>query len=437
LASTTFYAIIATCCLPGLLFQVPCEVVARGTSILSLAISLTKRLQALQVRFGGTLDRFFHLDESVFPLLCPSRLPFIPGFMRLKMKVRFFPLMAFAILTSALLAHAQEQGQTQGVGGMQSPAVTSQPSSVDNSGIRNYLLGPGDVLDVRVFGQPDLNAIAEVDSDGNISSLPFLETPIPAKCRTERQVQKDIAASYGKYLKDPQVSVRITERKSRQPATVFGAVRQPTRVQMQRKVRLNELMAASGGFTERAAGTIQVLHTEPIMCPEPGDEAAATPIDGTKIPLEVVKISDLRAGKAEANPIVRPGDYILVTEAEPVYVTGSVYSPQGVFMREQLTLSRALAMVGGVKREARTSDVRIYRQKPGTPDQETIHVDLSAIKKNQKPDLLLQPYDVIEVPEAGMFSASRLGPTLIGAVSGGIANMFNAVGAALPMRVIY
>src|SRR5688500_11902428 len=244
---------------------------------------------------------------------------------------------------------------------------TQSSSSVDTQGIKNYLLGPGDILDVRIFGQPDLNSTAEIDSDGNISSLPFLEKPIPAKCRTEKEVQKDIAEAYGKYLKKPQISVRITQRNSRPPATVFGAVRQATRIQMQRKVRLNELMAASGGFTERASGTIQILHTEPVMCPAPGEEADAAPIDGTKIPLTLVRISDLRAGKLEANPVIRPCDYILDTEADPVYITGSVVAPQGVFIRDQLTLGRALAMVGGAKKEAKMTDIRIYRQKPGSP----------------------------------------------------------------------
>ncbi|HLE62381.1 MAG TPA: polysaccharide biosynthesis/export family protein, partial [Pyrinomonadaceae bacterium] len=307
--------------------------------------------------------------------------------------------------------------------------VQEQGSSVDTQGMRNYLLGPGDVVDVRVFGQPDLNATAEVDSDGNISSLPFLETPIAAKCRTEKQVQKDIATAYGKYIKSPQVSVRITERKSRQPATIFGAVRQPTRVQMQRKVRLNELMAASGGFTERLAGTIQILHTEPIMCPEPGEEAQAKPIDGASVPLQVINVADLKAGKIEANPYIRPGDYVVVTEAEPVYVTGSVTSPQGVFMRDKLTLTLAIAMVGGVKREAKSSDVRIIRQKPGSTQQETIRVDLAAIKKNLKPDVLLQPYDVIEVGETSAFSPNRLIPTLFGGMQSIISNA--------PLRVLY
>jgi polysaccharide export outer membrane protein len=267
--------------------------------------------------------------------------------------------------------------------------------------------------------------------------LPFLETPIRAQCRTDKDVQKDIALAYAKFINNPQVSVRIAERNSRQPATVFGAVRQPTRVEMKRRVRLNELMAVSGGFTERAAGTIQILHTEPLMCPEPGEEAAASPIDGTRIPLDVVRIADLRAGKREANPVIRPGDYVLVTEAEPVYITGAVLSPGGLYLRDQLTLSRALAMVGGVRKEAKLTDVVIYRQVPGSTKQDTIHVDVAAIKKNQKPDFVLQPYDTIEVPEAGMFSSSRISQTLVGALTGSITGAITSTGMYLPNRVIY
>jgi polysaccharide export outer membrane protein len=315
--------------------------------------------------------------------------------------------------------------------------VAPQSPALDNQGIKNYLLGPGDVLDVRVFGQPELNSTVQVDSDGNLSALPFLETPIRAKCRTDKEVQKDLAVAYAKFINNPQVSVRITERLSRQPATIFGAVRQASRLEMKRKVRLNEAMAVAGGFTERAAGTIQILHTEPLMCPEPGEEAEAAPIDGTRIPLMVVKISDLRSGKPDANPVIRPGDYVLVTEAEPVYITGSVLSPGGIYLRDQLMLSRALAMVGGARKEAKLTDVKIYRQVPGSANQEVIHVDVAAIKKNQKPDFLLQPYDVIEVGEAGMFSSARIGQTLLGAVSGGLTGAISSTGTYLPTRIIY
>jgi polysaccharide biosynthesis/export protein len=264
---------------------------------------------------------------------------------------------------------------------------------------QTYVLGPGDVLEVKVFGQHDLNSTVQVDGDGNLSSLPFLDS-IPAKCRTEKQVQKDIALAYSRLIKDPQVSVRVIERKSRQPASVSGAVRTAGKVPTERKIRLNELIAASGGITEKAAGTIQILHTEPLLCPGPGEEAERLPVDGTGIPLQVVKISDLKAGAA--NPIIRSGDLVLVTEAEPVYITGSVVSPGSVMLRDQLTLSKALGMVGGTRKEAKLSDIRIYRQK-GNKEQDILKVDFEAVKKNQQPDIFLQPYDVIEVSDNGFF----------------------------------
>src|SRR5215217_5158949 len=340
--------------------------------------------------------------------------------------------LVLAIVFACLLAgraYAQQEPPAE----QTSPPSSADQSALDIQGSRNYLLGPGDVLDIRVFGQPELSSRVQVDSDGNLSSLPFLDKPIIAKCRIDKDIQKDIATHYAKFVKNPQVSVTIAERNSRQPATVFGAVRQPTRVEMKRKVRLNELMAVSGGFTERAAGTIQILHTEPLMCPEVGEESEAAAIDGTKIPLQIVKISELRSGKAEANPVIRPGDYVLVTEAEPVYVTGAVLAPGGVYLRDQLMLSRALAMVGGVRKEAKVNDVRIYRQTPGSANQELIHVDLAAIKKNLKPDFVLQPYDVIEVSESGIFSANRIGATVMSALTGAI----SSTGTALPTRIIY
>ena len=321
----------------------------------------------------------------------------------------------------------------------QSQQTSAPPPSpnLDVQGLKTYLLGPGDVVDVRVFGQPELSTTAPVDGDGNLSGLPFLETPIRAKCRTDKDVQKDISVAYAKFINNPQVSVRIAERNSRQPATVFGAVRQASRVEMKRKVRLNELMAVSGGFTERAAGTIQILHTEPLMCPEAGEEAEAAPIDGTRIPLQIVTIADLRAGKPEANPVIRPGDYVLVTEAEPVYITGSVLSPGGIYLRDGLTLSRALAMVGGARKEAKLNDVKVYRQIPGSTKQDVLHVDVAAIKKNAQPDFILQPYDTIEVGESSVFSSQRIGQTLVGALTGSITGAISSTGTYLPMRVIY
>jgi len=282
-----------------------------------------------------------------------------------------------------------------------------------------YLVGPGDIVEVKVFGQPDLNVNAQVDGDGNLSSLPYID-PIPATCRSEKQLQKDITVAYGRLIKDPQISVRVVERNSRPPASVSGAVRKEGTVPMQKKQRLNEVIAAVGGFTEKAAGTIQILHTEPVLCPAPGEEADARPIEGTEIPFQVVNISDLKKGSV--NPTIRPGDLILVTEAEPVYITGSVIAPGGILLRDQLTLSRALAMVGGPRPDAKLSEIRIYRQKAGSTGQDVLKVNFAAIKKNEQPDVFLKPYDVIDVSENGIFSGEGWLKLLVGSLTGGLRN---------------
>jgi protein involved in polysaccharide export with SLBB domain len=125
---------------------------------------------------------------------------------------------------------------------------------------------------------------------------------------------------------------------------------------------------------------------------------------------------------------------VLVTEAEPVYITGAVGSAGGVYLKEKLTLGLALAMVGGARKEAKLSDIRIYRVKPDSTERETIRVDYAAIKKNQQPDVVLQPYDVIEVPEANPFGPSRIIGTLTNALTGGLTSTMTT---GLPMRVIY
>lgn len=281
---------------------------------------------------------------------------------------------------------------------------------------RPYLLGPGDVIEVSVFGPTDINRNFQVDGDGNLN-LPFLE-PLLVKCRSERQVHKDITEAYKRLIKEPQVSLRLVDRNSRQPATIFGAVRQAAKVSTVKTVRLNEMIAASGGFTEKAAGTIQILHTEPVMCPEAGNEAEALPLNPSAIPFQVVKIADVQKGVA--NPVIRSGDIVLVTEAEPVYIVGSVVSPGSIMLRDRLTLSRALGMVGGPQKEAKLSEVRIYRQKGGPEQQEVLKFNYAAIKKNQSPDVFLQPYDVIEVSDNGIFEGKGWLRILVDSLAGGL-----------------
>jgi polysaccharide biosynthesis/export protein len=320
------------------------------------------------------------------------------------------------------------------------PAGTSAASSasMDNLGVSEYRLGPGDELEVKFFQQPDLNTTATVGADGTIT-LPFLKQPIPAICKTDRELATEVTTAYSRFFKSPQISVRVTGRLSRPPVAVYGAVREPTRIQALRKVKLNEIISFAGGTTERSNGTIQIIHTTPALCQEPAE--AAVPVETAENsiapPINLYKISDIIQGKPDSNPYVRPGDVVLVLEAQPIYVTGSVVSPQGLYLTEGLTLQRALAMVGGPRKEAKSTEIKIYRLDPISGKTAPIAVDYAAIKKQQKPDIELKAYDIIDVPEAGLFSKGRLSTTLTSGFLSGVSSAFTGPMSYLPTRVLY
>src|SRR5215510_3404063 len=300
----------------------------------------------------------------------------------------------------------------------QNPTETAKniPTSapLDDQGIGRYLIGPGDILDVRVFGQADLNSEVEVDADGNISSLPFIETPIRAKCRNANEVQASITEAYAKYLIKPRVSVRIKERRSRPPAVIYGAVRTPQRIDMRRRVRLHELVASSGGITQNASGTVQVMHTEPEMCAEPvagNDEPAANSDVGQ---MGIYQLSDVKGGLEKGDPFIRPGDIVIVTEGEPIYITGAVVQPREMPFKDGLTLANAILMSGGTTKLAKTNEVHV-RRKSGAGF-EDLKVNYDGSRKGKEEGIALKAYDIIEVHTSGSWSAKSLSDFFLNSV---------------------
>src|ERR1051325_6569055 len=347
-------------------------------------------------------------------------------------------LMLSGILAAsgAFSAWAQDQPQSQGT----DVRTASTSSDLDSQGGRRYRIGPGDLLDVRVFGQPDLNSTVEVDEDGNISSLPFIEDPLPAKCRKKKKIQRAITDVYAKYIVKPRVSVRVLERRSRQPASIFGAVRTPRSMALSRRIRLHELLASAGGITASASGSIQIMHTEPELCPEPEDIADnllaknAAPSSTKTTPdveaktaqepgigdLRTIQINTLKAGFGSEDPFICPGDIVIVTEGLPVYVTGLVAQPGPIVLKDRMTLRQAIAMTGGPQRMAK-SEVYIYRRKEGqSGGVEPLKFDYDDIKRGKTPDPLLEPYDIVDVGRSSTFSATGLAELFRGMATGAV-----------------
>jgi polysaccharide biosynthesis/export protein len=349
------------------------------------------------------------------------------------MKVKSVLLvLAFCSLASA--AAAQDSGGPT----TQAPSVSSGAPSLDSMGVKKYLLGPGDMLDLRVYNEPQFNGPLVVDDEGNVA-IPFIEAPIRAQCRSDREIKIDVVKALSRYLNKPQVSLRLTEAKSRPPAVVFGAVRSPSRVQMQRRVKLLDLLATSGGITEAAGGDIQIFHTEPVMCPDAEDLVAAVPVDSykptdpTQVGYDIFSLRELKDGKAEANPVIRPGDIVIVQEALPVYIMGAVRSPQGIYLKNNMQLKQAIAMVGGLGKEAKASSIVIWRRKKGQSEPEKMIVNYNDIKKEKIKDIELQPYDIVEVPDnSGSFMY-----TVRGMLMGTLGSSAQVLGQSVVPRIIY
>ena len=107
-----------------------------------------------------------------------------------------------------------------------------------------------------------------------------------------------------------------------------------------------------------------------------------------------------------------------MNEGQPIFITGMVVKPGDILIKDQLTLTRAIAMVGGMQKMANTSQVHIYRKTEGKLSPEPLRYDYDAIRKGKAPDVLLQAYDIIDVRPAGTFSAKGLGELLKGLGTG-------------------
>lgn len=313
----------------------------------------------------------------------------------------------------------------------QNVKVLGQNTMLEPEPERGYLVGPGDELTGRVLGEPQFDFVAMIDEDGRFQ-VPFFEEGIMANCRTEKELRAEVTQLLAKYLKSPQISVRVTQRNSRPPATIYGEVRQPQQVILRRQARLLDLLAFAGGVTSSAGGTVQVFQTRPPICASAAQASdwKAESSDGLDVPSRLYSLSSVQKGSEEANPIISPGDIIVVQEAKPVFIVGEVNAVGRVLLPEGgLPLTQAIAMVGGVRQGAKTKDVKIYRLKADSKDREIISANYDKIKKGEQKDILLSPNDIVEVDR----SKKSIAQTVLEIAAGG-ARSFSTT---LPTRVLY
>jgi polysaccharide export outer membrane protein len=260
------------------------------------------------------------------------------------------------------------------------PAIL-MPQEHDN------LIGPGDLLTVKIFGTADYAPVVRVSVEG-FAQLPLIG-PIKLAGLTINRAEDVIAQQLinaGMYV-NPQVNVQITEAVGG-TATVAGEMHAIVPINGDR--RLFDVLAAAGSMPVTASHTITILRA------------------GVEKPI-VVDIGTDPGRSASADIPILPGDKILVSRVGVVYVLGA-FKNQGAIPLQQnapLTLLQASALSGGEGYEGKFNDLRIIRTVGLT--RTFVRVDLKRIMQGKDPDPVLQADDIVFLPADNLKAAIKSG----------------------------
>lgn len=300
--------------------------------------------------------------------------------------------------------------------------AAQQPTDRTTQTVSGYVLGPNDQIVVRAMEAPDISdKPIRIGTNGNIT-LPLIGR-VKAGGLTVEQLEAKLTARLKAFIREPQVSVTVTEVRSH-PVSVLGAVAKPGVVQLIGFQTLYEVLSMAGGPTDKAGSILTVTRPrENGVIPLPGAKLDPTG-QFTSVELNVQDV--LEGENPSANIEIKPHDIISVSEARAnmVYVVGDVQHA-GAFSlggQQEISLLKALSLAGGLGHTAKASKARIIREVPGRPQVMEVAVNIQHIISGKAKDIELAPDDVLVVPTSGgkTFITSFIPGTISAAVAAAI-----------------
>jgi polysaccharide export outer membrane protein len=309
-------------------------------------------------------------------------------------------------MPAAPQAAAQPAGSAVSQGGVsQSQPAASQDTRVHalwaerNAAAESaFCLGPGDLLEVSVPRVDEIQGLHARISPAGTITLPHLGT-IQAAGLTENQLTERLKQRLGQtLLRDPQVSLFVTEHVSQQ-VSVTGAVARPGLVGLTRQTRtISDLLSEAGGMNEHAGGTVQFYPAAGRACsasPQAPAMAPGSAAGGTPIEIDLNR----QWQPPNENPLYMPviGGDALVVNVGRYYVDGWVKTPGAYDISPGTTALGGLTAAGGAMYPADLHSIVVWRTEPGGTKKH-IDVDVDAVRKGKVQDLTLQAGDVVSVP---------------------------------------
>jgi len=221
------------------------------------------------------------------------------------------------------------------------PARPSQVTALPQSGVWDYRVGVGDILNIIVFDHPELTLPAgpgrsaeesgfRVQADGTFF-YPFVGQ-VEAQGRAPEDIREDLRTRLAEFIPEPQVEVRVAAFNS-QSVVVTGEVKAPNKQPLTTvPLTLIEAVNAAGGLTEDADTRYVVVQR--------GARRHEVDLRGF-----------LADGIVRNNPVLRPGDVVNVPRrrTEEAYLLGQIGKPAAVDLSiEPVTLTQAVTRQGGL-----------------------------------------------------------------------------------------
>ena len=248
-------------------------------------------------------------------------------------------------------------------------------------------IGPGDELEVTVYGAPDLSGRTRVSADGNISMPLIGYVRLAGLSSSEAEAAIENQLHENSILNDPHVSVYVKEYTS-SGISVSGEVAKPGFYSAVGPHRLFDVLQAAGGPTDRAANKVVISHRDQ----EPKD---ATTLAISKDPAEM----------AASNVVLRPGDTVVVPKAGIVYVLGEVTRPGGYVLNSTggITVLQVVAVAGGPTHVASAGKTRLLRHtENGFQEQQ---IDVKKLLRGKTQDVPVRDQDILFIPSSGFKTA--------------------------------
>jgi len=301
---------------------------------------------------------------------------------------------------------------------LDTPGVSSAVADVRE----DYLINPGDVIEIQVDRAPELSGMRRVAASGTIR-MEYLGS-IKAQGTTADELASFIANGLsGRYLKNPRVTVTVKQINSHM-FFIQGAINSPGAYQIEGRPSLLTLITLAGGLTENHGSTAIIFREayrpemddpdkrEPrgSLDSQPESNAADSPSRpggrnqeaGERERYELIKvnINGLFRGEFDKNMNLDPRSIVHIPQAEVFFVGGEVKAPGSFMFKEGATLRQAITLAQGMKSTAASDRAIIFREDPVTRKRQEMRVDAGKIMNGKQEDVTLTANDIVIIPNS-------------------------------------